>query len=94
MKNIFTEHPKSIGETYFQHMFFAFSFGINMLLGGLACVIHAIFPFLFVKTASNFLLKMTENFVKRAPKNEARLVCLAKCLDEKISKCTSENHAA
>ena len=62
MKNIFTKHPTSVGETYLQHMKFAAQFGFNMVIGGIACLIHAIFPFVFEKTGSNYLLKMTENF--------------------------------
>ncbi len=52
MLNPFTAHPASVGETYFQHMRFAFRFGGRMLLGGIAAVAHSVFPFLFVTTAS------------------------------------------
>ncbi len=47
----FREHPASVGETYFQHMGVALSFGGALLAAGLACVIHAVFPFLFTTTA-------------------------------------------
>ncbi|WP_428407528.1 DUF6356 family protein [Hyphococcus sp.] len=50
IKRAFTEHPASVGESYFQHMGMAFGFGAKMALGGLACMIHAVFPFLFVCT--------------------------------------------
>lgn len=83
MKNIFTEHPHSIGETYLQHMKFASQFGGNMLLGGLACFAHAIFPFLFQNTGSNILLKMTHNFVERMPSTEKRIVRLAELIGRK-----------
>jgi hypothetical protein len=53
--NPFTAHPTSVGETYGQHCRFAFAFGVRMLLGGLAAIIHAFFPFLFVTTASRAL---------------------------------------
>jgi len=52
MPNPFTEHPASVGETYFQHMRFALRFGGRMLMGGAAAVVHSGFPFLFVTTAS------------------------------------------
>ena len=29
MKNIFTDHPNSVGESYFQHMFFAIKVGLK-----------------------------------------------------------------
>ena len=47
----FREHPASVGETYFQHMGVALTFGATLLAAGLACVIHAVFPFLFTTTA-------------------------------------------
>jgi Family of unknown function (DUF6356) len=53
--NIFTAHPASVGETYGQHFRFALTFGVRMTLGGLAAVAHAVFPFLFVTTASRAL---------------------------------------
>lgn len=49
---LFTRHPTSVGETYAEHAAFAGQFGLRMVLCGLACVVHAVFPFLFVKTAS------------------------------------------
>jgi hypothetical protein len=50
--NPFTAHPHSVGETYFQHMRFAFRFGSRMTLGGVAALIHSLLPFCFVTTAS------------------------------------------
>jgi hypothetical protein len=44
---LFTEHPATVGETYLQHMRSAFSFAATMILTGLACFIHGLFPFLF-----------------------------------------------
>ncbi len=84
MKNIFTEHPHSINETYLQHMKFAAIFGFNMLIGGCACLIHAIFPFLFPKTGSDYLLKMTFFFIERAPQSEARIVELSQVIEKKL----------
>lgn len=55
MTNIFTAHPASAGQTYSQHCGFAFRFGARMALGGLAAMVHALFPFLFVTTASRAL---------------------------------------
>ena len=51
MKNPFSEHPRSVNETYGEHFGFALQFGAKMTLGGLAAMIHAVFPFLFVATA-------------------------------------------
>ncbi|MGQ3887477.1 DUF6356 family protein [Legionella sp. CNM-1927-20] len=58
MKNIFTKHPSEVGESYFQHMAFALRFSLNMLLGSVACFLHALFPFTFKRTGSRMILKM------------------------------------
>ena len=55
MRNPFTVHPASVGETYGQHLRFALAFGARMTLGGLAAAVHAVFPFLFITTASRAL---------------------------------------
>jgi hypothetical protein len=52
LQRIFTEHPASVGETYWGHLLRASWFGGKMLLAAGACFVHAIFPFLFVKTGS------------------------------------------
>lgn len=53
MKNIFTDHPHSVGESYIQHLKFALWFGFTLFLTSLACLVHAFFPFLFVNTAGH-----------------------------------------
>jgi hypothetical protein len=93
MKNIFTEHPHSINETYFQHLKFAGLFGIRMMMGGLACMAHAIFPFLFQKTGSNLLLKMTHHFVERMPKLEGRVSDLFLMMEAKKVQVQTEENA-
>jgi hypothetical protein len=55
MTNPFTAHPNSVGETYGEHCAFAFAFGARMALGGLAAMVHAVFPFAFITTASRAL---------------------------------------
>jgi hypothetical protein len=90
MKNIFNEHPHSIGETYWQHFFFASKFGSQMVIGGLACIIHAIFPFIFKKTASDYLLQMTNDFVSRMTIVEERVVKLGQTINVKVS--SQRNH--
>ena len=83
MKNLFTKHLCTIGETYFQHFKFAAKFGSLMVIGGLACILHAIFPFIFENTGSNFLLKMMTNFINRQPKLDERSQALLQLLQKK-----------
>jgi hypothetical protein len=63
MMAAFTKHPESVGETYVEHMGVAALFGTRMLLGALACYLHALFPFLFEKTASTTIAKLHERMV-------------------------------
>lgn len=59
----FTEHPASVGESYFEHMGMAGSFGFAMLKGGLACLVHGIFPFLCTTTGSQTVRRLHERMV-------------------------------
>lgn len=51
----FTEHPASVGETYFQHFNYALSVGIVLFGLVIILIIHAFFPFLFKNTVSEWL---------------------------------------
>ena len=59
----FTEHPASVGETYGEHLAMAGGFGIRMILGGCACLIHGLLPFLFVRTGSAQISELHETMV-------------------------------
>ncbi len=83
MKKLFTDHPKSVGETYLQHMKHASTYGFNMLFGGVACLLHAVFPFICKNTGSNVLLKMTHHFVSRMPCIEERMMGIAEIIEKK-----------
>lgn len=52
LKRLFTEHPADAGETYFEHFCTATYFAVRMFFGAIACLIHAIFPFICVRTGS------------------------------------------
>jgi hypothetical protein len=58
MIKLFTEHPRSKGQGYFEHMFFALSISARLFLCCCMLIIHSIFPFLFGNTASNILAKL------------------------------------
>lgn len=59
----FTEHPASVGETYGEHFCVAGRFGAAMLLGGAACLVHAVLPFLFTRTGSGIITRLHERMV-------------------------------
>jgi len=60
---LFTEHPQSVGESYFEHMGVAASFGGHLLLASMACFVHAVFPFLCTKTGSGIITKLHDRMV-------------------------------
>ena len=63
--NIFTKHPSEVGESYLEHGFQAMRYSFTFLLLFVISFIHAIFPFLFVKTASNCVGEMTKHMEQR-----------------------------
>jgi hypothetical protein len=63
LRRLFTEHPESVGETYLQHATVATGFGLRMLFGGFACLLHAIFPFAFRHTGSECITELHERMV-------------------------------
>jgi Family of unknown function (DUF6356) len=58
LAHLFTEHPASVGESYSAHLLRASWFGSRLILAGVACLVHAIFPFLFVKTGSRAITEL------------------------------------
>ena len=55
LKDLFTGHPASVNETYLEHMRMSGSFALALTLAAGAAFIHAVFPFLFKKTASGII---------------------------------------
>ena len=47
-----TRHLDEVGETYGEHMVHAGSYGVTLVVAGLACLVHAVLPFLFERTGS------------------------------------------
>ena len=68
LTKIFTEHPKSNGETYFEHLRCASYYGFKMIVSGAAAIVHAILPFLF-ETAASDCAKMVNEEVDRRKNN-------------------------
>ena len=67
LKQFFTEHPESVGESYLEHMNVALSFAVPLLAAGLAALIHAFLPFLFLTTASRKVKQLHARMVNRHP---------------------------
>ena len=76
MFRAFTDHPETVGETYFEHMHSASWFAMTMFVGGVACLLHAVFPFAFQKSGSRRIKALYERMVTnrhRAPETQGYL---------------------
>ena len=75
MKNPFTAHPHSVGESYLEHGLFACRYGAKMTAGGLAALLHGVFPFLFQATGSRITRELNaaleESRARAAARKEA-----------------------
>ncbi len=62
-RRLFSEHPATVNETYFQHLAKAMSFGLRMIGGGLVCLVHALLPGVFCTKASDTICDLHESMV-------------------------------
>ena len=65
MKNPFTKHPKSVNETYLEHMMCALKFAFKLEMLAFAAIIHAVFPFLCETTASDGIKNLNDCMQER-----------------------------
>jgi hypothetical protein len=71
LNRLFNEHPASVGESYGEHLVHASTFGVHMVLAGLACLVHALLPFLFVRTGSAAIATLYTRMVTHRRKPDA-----------------------
>ena len=65
---LFTTHPASVDESYFEHMVFAGKFSGRLFVAAFAALVHAVLPFLFETTASRIIRQLYERTHNRATK--------------------------
>ncbi len=71
MRKLFTEHPASVGESYLEHLAAAAGFSMRLFAGALACLVHAIFPFLCVRTGGGIIRTLNDRMVVNRVAQEA-----------------------
>jgi protein-S-isoprenylcysteine O-methyltransferase Ste14 len=64
LRSLFVDHPESVGESYAEHFGVALGFGVTMVTAGLACLVHALVPGLFVKTGSRAVTELYYRMVR------------------------------
>ncbi len=62
---LFTEHPRAVNESYWQHAKVALGFSCRLALAALAALVHAVLPCLFERTASNMIEKLHVSLSER-----------------------------
>ena len=72
LKNRFTEHPATVGESYGEHFVSAMGFSLSMLRAAFCCAVHAILPFAFEKTGSECITGLHDRMVTNRSKLKAR----------------------
>jgi hypothetical protein len=65
MRRIFSDHPAAVGESYLEHMAFAFGFSARLFRAAVAAFIHGVVPCLHETTASTAVLDMTDEIRAR-----------------------------
>ena len=68
---LFTSHPRSVGESYWQHMATAATFGSRMMVAGFACLLHGLLPFLFVTTGSQTVRHLHDRMISHRSRERA-----------------------
>ena len=61
----FTDHPASVGQTYFEHYKFAVKVSASLLKAFSACLIHAVYPPLHKNTASATIAELHHRIEQR-----------------------------
>lgn len=58
IERVFLEHPRSVEESYFEHLLFAGRFSVTLAVAAGAALVHALIPCLFEKTASRIVAQL------------------------------------
>jgi len=57
-RDLFLSHPRSVEESYFEHLAFAARFSALLFAAAAVALVHAILPFMFERTASRIVAKL------------------------------------
>ncbi len=68
-RRAFTEHPEETDETYLQHLWFTLGMAARFFMTALVILVHGVFPFLLVRTASNQIETIYRIMKSRIPKS-------------------------
>jgi hypothetical protein len=72
LDSLLTRHPREIGESYTEHAGHAVCIGTRMIAAGVACLVHALVPGLFIRTASRTVDDIQSLMAKRTDSNRSK----------------------
>lgn len=64
IERTFLRHPRTVGESYGQHLVHAAGFSLAMFVGAVACLVHALIPALCVSTGSAIITRLHDRMVR------------------------------
>lgn len=70
----FTEHPEETGESYLQHLWFTFTMSMRFLFTMVVLIIHGLFPFLLMRTASKQIEMVYGIMKSRIPRSRREII--------------------
>lgn len=65
LDRVLLAHPRTVGESYTEHAGIASRFGATMIVGGVKCLVHAILPAVFERSASDCVAKLNGELSRR-----------------------------
>jgi hypothetical protein len=75
---MFLAHPRTVGETYWEHFRVAGTFGVTMIAGGCKALVHAVLPNCFETAGSDTIRSLHKTMVeKRGAKRDATMEMLS-----------------
>ena len=74
---LFTDHPATVNESYFEHLVAATGFGLRMIWGGIVCLVHALIPGICATRGSDMICELHERMVtNRRQQAESRTLSM------------------
>lgn len=65
LARLFIDHPRAVGEGYFEHMGAAFTVAWRLIRTSGKCVVHGVVPGLYKTAGSDSILKMASEISPR-----------------------------
>ena len=66
LAELFVDHPRSLGESYWEHQTNATRFGATLIAAGIACLVHGVVPGFFPRTGSSTVASLYGQMRARA----------------------------